>query len=122
MRAANLCGDADTVAAVTGQVAGAIYGEASIPPAWLEFLEVWDAGESRCRAWLLFEMAAPTPPDAHEQPDGESWTIVGQTPQEECEEEFLSTEASAKPFSCECGRSFANATLQQLHQRRCNGC
>lgn len=36
--AANLGGDADTVAAVTGQLAGAIWGRAGIPAQWLEVL------------------------------------------------------------------------------------
>jgi ADP-ribosylglycohydrolase len=40
LRAANLGDDADTTAAVCGQVAGAYYGEAAIPPRWLERL-VW---------------------------------------------------------------------------------
>ena len=34
--AANLADDADTVAAVTGQLAGAIYGLSGIPTDWLE--------------------------------------------------------------------------------------
>jgi ADP-ribosyl-[dinitrogen reductase] hydrolase len=38
--AANLAGDADTVAAVTGQIAGALWGRKGIPPHWLERL-VW---------------------------------------------------------------------------------
>jgi len=36
--AANLGDDADTVAAITGQLAGALYGAAAIPPSWLEVL------------------------------------------------------------------------------------
>lgn len=36
--AANLGGDADTVAAITGQLAGALYGAAGIPLHWLERL------------------------------------------------------------------------------------
>lgn len=36
--AANLGDDADTVAAVTGQLAGAHYGAGAIPEAWLERL------------------------------------------------------------------------------------
>jgi ADP-ribosyl-[dinitrogen reductase] hydrolase len=31
----NLGNDADTVSAVTGALAGAVYGEAGIPPRWL---------------------------------------------------------------------------------------
>ena len=38
--AANLADDADTVAAVTGQLAGALYGLSGIPDNWLERL-VW---------------------------------------------------------------------------------
>ena len=34
--AANLADDADTVAAVTGQLAGALYGLSSIPERWLD--------------------------------------------------------------------------------------
>ena len=36
--AANLGDDADTVAAVTGQLAGALYGRSGIPAHWLERL------------------------------------------------------------------------------------
>ena len=36
--AVNLGDDADTVGAVTGQLAGALYGAAAIPPEWLETL------------------------------------------------------------------------------------
>jgi ADP-ribosyl-[dinitrogen reductase] hydrolase len=36
LTAANLGGDADTTAAITGQLAGAIYGESAIPQQWLE--------------------------------------------------------------------------------------
>jgi ADP-ribosyl-[dinitrogen reductase] hydrolase len=34
--AVNLGGDADTVGAVCGQIAGAYYGVEAIPPEWLE--------------------------------------------------------------------------------------
>jgi ADP-ribosyl-[dinitrogen reductase] hydrolase len=36
--AANLADDADTVAAITGQLAGALYGAVAIPASWLEML------------------------------------------------------------------------------------
>ena len=36
VKAVNLGGDADTVGAVTGQVAGALYGASAIPRCWLE--------------------------------------------------------------------------------------
>lgn len=43
LRAANLGDDADTTAAVCGQVAGAYYGEAGIPAKWLERLTMREA-------------------------------------------------------------------------------
>ena len=42
LMAANLGDDADTTAAVCGQVAGAFYGESAIPAAWLERLALRD--------------------------------------------------------------------------------
>eukprot|EP00747_Dinoflagellata_sp_TGD_P164524 gnl/TRDRNA2_/TRDRNA2_184581_c0_seq1.p1 gnl/TRDRNA2_/TRDRNA2_184581_c0~~gnl/TRDRNA2_/TRDRNA2_184581_c0_seq1.p1 ORF type:complete len:573 (+),score=97.45 gnl/TRDRNA2_/TRDRNA2_184581_c0_seq1:76-1794(+) len=54
LKAANMCGDSDTVAAVTGQVAGAIYGAASVPGKWRKHLERWDDGNIALKAWLLF--------------------------------------------------------------------
>ncbi|NLG28163.1 MAG: ADP-ribosylglycohydrolase family protein [Chloroflexi bacterium] len=42
LRAANLGDDADTVAAVTGQLAGALYGADAIPRAWRERLVMVD--------------------------------------------------------------------------------
>jgi ADP-ribosyl-[dinitrogen reductase] hydrolase len=51
--AANLGDDADTVAAVTGQLAGALWGETSIPDDWRRKL-VWYDG-IRSRAERLFE-------------------------------------------------------------------
>jgi ADP-ribosyl-[dinitrogen reductase] hydrolase len=53
LRAANLGDDADTTAAICGQVAGAYYGEPAIPPEWLELLamkaEIADLAERLCR-------------------------------------------------------------------------
>jgi ADP-ribosyl-[dinitrogen reductase] hydrolase len=40
--AANLGGDADTVAAITGQLAGALYGHSGIPAAWVEMTHDYD--------------------------------------------------------------------------------
>ena len=40
--AANLGDDADTVAAITGQLAGAIYGRGGIPPSWRERLSQYE--------------------------------------------------------------------------------
>lgn len=42
LMAANLGDDADTTAAVCGQIAGAYYGENGIPPTWLEKLTMRD--------------------------------------------------------------------------------
>jgi ADP-ribosyl-[dinitrogen reductase] hydrolase len=38
LKAVNLGGDADTIGAVTGQLAGAVYGVGSIPPSWMRGL------------------------------------------------------------------------------------
>ena len=40
LKAANLGDDADTTAAICGQVAGAFYGESGIPQKWLEKLSL----------------------------------------------------------------------------------
>jgi ADP-ribosyl-[dinitrogen reductase] hydrolase len=45
LRAANLGDDADTTAAVAGQVAGALYGKAGIPARWLDRLAMRDVIE-----------------------------------------------------------------------------
>lgn len=42
LMAANLGDDADTTAAVCGQIAGAFYGEAAIPARWLQKLALRD--------------------------------------------------------------------------------
>lgn len=39
IKAINLCGDADTVGAVTGQIAGAMYGVKRVPPRWMQVLK-----------------------------------------------------------------------------------
>jgi ADP-ribosyl-[dinitrogen reductase] hydrolase len=55
LRAANLGDDADTTAAVCGQIAGAFYGVQGIRPAWLEKLAM--RAEIENLASELFEMA-----------------------------------------------------------------
>ena len=42
LQAVNLGEDADTTAAVCGQIAGAYYGESAIPAAWLDRLSMRD--------------------------------------------------------------------------------
>ena len=55
--AANLGNDADTTAAIAGQLAGAIYGVAGIPPGWLEALAWRERLEGV--AQTLFDAAWP---------------------------------------------------------------
>jgi ADP-ribosyl-[dinitrogen reductase] hydrolase len=50
--AANLGGDADTTAAIAGQLAGAIYGVSGIPGEWLERLAWKPRIEGMARALL----------------------------------------------------------------------
>lgn len=52
-------GDSDSVSAVTGQIAGAIYGASSIPKDWISQIEKWDPnGDIPLRAWKLFHNQA----------------------------------------------------------------
>ena len=51
--AANLGDDADTVAAITGQLAGVLYGASGIPPEWLETLAWRERLEAAAKALLL---------------------------------------------------------------------
>merc|ERR1712190_98957 len=113
LRAANLCGDADTVAAVTGQIAGAIYGASTIPARWKHVVERWDAEDTCVRAWLLFSTEPSLNVAEHEQPDGRSWTEVKDVEPDDDDDElpFPSEQASPMPFPCPCGRRFANVTL-----------
>jgi ADP-ribosylglycohydrolase len=53
LKAANLCGDADSVCAVAGQIAGALYGVSAIPETWLARLQRWDGGTIAARALML---------------------------------------------------------------------
>jgi ADP-ribosyl-[dinitrogen reductase] hydrolase len=55
--AANLGGDADTVAAITGQLAGALYGRDAIPSAWLDALHQGSAISDL--AEKLFDQSGP---------------------------------------------------------------
>jgi ADP-ribosyl-[dinitrogen reductase] hydrolase len=59
--AANLADDADTVAAVTGQLAGALWGASAIPGAWLHVLAWRDPIESLAAALYDAGLQA-TPP------------------------------------------------------------
>jgi len=54
LKAANMCGDADSVASVTGQLAGAIYGVSGIPKDWVRQVQQWDGGDIALRAYKLF--------------------------------------------------------------------
>eukprot|EP00931_Biecheleriopsis_adriatica_P001661 TRINITY_DN10208_c0_g1_i1.p1 TRINITY_DN10208_c0_g1~~TRINITY_DN10208_c0_g1_i1.p1 ORF type:complete len:625 (+),score=90.03 TRINITY_DN10208_c0_g1_i1:71-1945(+) len=54
LKVVNLGGDSDTVGAVAGQLAGAIYGASAVPSCWREQLERWDGGDIALKAWLLY--------------------------------------------------------------------
>jgi len=55
LKAANLGGDADTVCAIAGQMAGSVYGVSSIPKTWLDVLQKWDnGGDIALKAFKLF--------------------------------------------------------------------
>ena len=54
LMAANLGDDADTTAAITGQLAGALYGRVAIPARWLQ--QLYMAGEIERLATALWEL------------------------------------------------------------------
>jgi len=58
LKAANLCGDADSVCAVTCQIAGALYGASAIPSHWVDEVERWDGGSIVARALMLHQHEA----------------------------------------------------------------
>eukprot|EP00927_Polykrikos_kofoidii_P062538 TRINITY_DN57354_c0_g1_i1.p1 TRINITY_DN57354_c0_g1~~TRINITY_DN57354_c0_g1_i1.p1 ORF type:complete len:686 (-),score=100.59 TRINITY_DN57354_c0_g1_i1:26-2083(-) len=53
-RCVNFLGDADTTAAICGQLAGAFYGYDAIDERCIEDLEVWDDMDVACRGALLY--------------------------------------------------------------------
>eukprot|EP01060_Flectonema_neradi_P035405 TRINITY_DN650_c2_g6_i1.p1 TRINITY_DN650_c2_g6~~TRINITY_DN650_c2_g6_i1.p1 ORF type:complete len:495 (+),score=84.75 TRINITY_DN650_c2_g6_i1:73-1557(+) len=54
MKAANMRGDADSVAAVVGQLAGALYGVTAIPESWVDKIQQWDSLNVVHRAFHLY--------------------------------------------------------------------
>jgi ADP-ribosylglycohydrolase len=55
LKSANMRGDADTVCAITCELAGAIYGARAIPKDWIRTLQQWDNnGEIALRGHKLF--------------------------------------------------------------------
>ena len=53
LKGVNLCGDADSVGSVIGQIAGAFYGLDSIPKDWIETINRWDNNEIALRGYIL---------------------------------------------------------------------
>ena len=53
IKVVNLRGDADSVGAVVGQIAGAYYGVEKIPPEWIQEISKWDNFEIPLRGYIL---------------------------------------------------------------------
>ena len=53
IKVVNLRGDADSVGAVVGQIAGAFYGVKDIPPEWIKTISQWDNYEIPLRGYIL---------------------------------------------------------------------
>ena len=53
LKVVNLCGDADSVGSVVGQIAGAYYGLDNIPKDWIEKINKWDNNEIALRGYIL---------------------------------------------------------------------
>jgi ADP-ribosyl-[dinitrogen reductase] hydrolase len=64
LEAANLGDDADTTAAITGQIAGAFWGEQGIPRHWLQRLHLAD--EIRALAVQLWQANQALPAACHD--------------------------------------------------------
>ena len=64
LRAANLGEDADTTAAVCGQLAGAYYGENGIPDQWLNSLVERDGISQLADRLMALSSTAPLTPPA----------------------------------------------------------
>mmetsp|Transcript_8437 Transcript_8437/g.21654 ORF Transcript_8437/g.21654 Transcript_8437/m.21654 type:complete len:482 (-) Transcript_8437:208-1653(-) len=58
-RSINILGDADSTAAICGQLAGAFFGYGAIDGRLIERLELWDDGDTVARAALLFATSVP---------------------------------------------------------------
>jgi len=56
IKAVNLGGDADSVASVVGQIAGAAYSLESIPSDWIKAIYKWDDGEIALRGYMLSKL------------------------------------------------------------------
>ena len=57
LKAVNLCGDADSIGSVVGQIAGAYYGLNSIPKDWINTINHWDKNEIALRGYILCQEA-----------------------------------------------------------------
>lgn len=62
LAAANLGDDADTTAAIFGQLAGALYGAAGIPPRWIEQLAMLDVLEALADRLYVLGQPVALPP------------------------------------------------------------
>jgi len=56
LKAVNLCGDADSLGSVVGQIAGAYYGLDSIPKDWINKINEWDQKEIALRGYILLHL------------------------------------------------------------------
>jgi len=55
LKCANMRGDSDSVCAVVGQIAGAMYGVHTIPPGWIRKVQQWDReGDIALKGYKLY--------------------------------------------------------------------
>jgi hypothetical protein len=88
--AVNLGDDADTTAAVYGQIAGAFYGESGIPAEWREKLALWEtlhALAENVARWQPATAEAATLPDLHAYWVEPGVLIAGEYPGAQTEED-----------------------------------
>jgi hypothetical protein len=53
LKAVNLCGDADSLGSIVGQIGGAYYEVDSFPPDWIQAINKWDHNEIALRGYIL---------------------------------------------------------------------
>jgi ADP-ribosylglycohydrolase len=60
LKAVNLCGDADSLGSIVGQIGGAYYEVDSFPPDWIQAINKWDHNEIALRGYILCNLIPKT--------------------------------------------------------------
>lgn len=110
VRCVNFLGDADSTAAICGQLAGTFYGYGGIDQRLIERLSRWDDGEIACRGILLWALGAEAPP-IDEPQEVEHMPCAVTSPQQQQLVEMGFTAAQAQMALEEAGGDVQTAAL-----------